>query len=216
MSLDPTAPPPVPLLASLPDADRTSLGEALRELLTHGSILGLEPGSAEIYAWCRQNLAWLREVADLAGLQIFLEHESRLVQAIPRVASLRLQLRGDATVVLLALWYEQDQQLREQGRDEALLTVEQLNQLLREKLLPDLKETPRAGRMGEILRLAARHHLVRFSAAVPFEQSRIEILATLRRVIPFQDIADWTRTAALHRQPGTEPEEADAEGASTP
>ena len=158
MNLDLNAPSPVPLLASLPDADRTYLGEALRELLTHGSILGLEPGSGEIYAWCRQNLAWLREVADLTGLQIFLEHESRLVQAIPRVASLRLQLRGDATVVLLALWYEQDQQLREQGRDEVLLTVEQLNQLLREKLLPDLKETPRAGRMGEILRLAARHH----------------------------------------------------------
>ena len=212
MSLEPTAPPPTPLLARLSDPDRASLAEALRELLTHGSILGLEPGSSDLYAWCRENLAWLREVADLVGLQIFLEHESRLVQGIPRISSLRLQLRGDATVVLLALWYEQDQQMREQGRSEALLTVEQLNRLLREKLLPDLKETPRASRMSEILRLAARHHLVRFATAVPFEQSRIEILPTLRRIIPFQDIADWTRTAALHRQPNGEPEEADAEG----
>lgn len=199
MSLDPAAPPPAPLLARLSEAERATLADALQHLLARGSILGLEPGQGELYAWARQNFDHLREITDLAGLDLFIEHESRLVQAVPRTAGLRLSLRGDATVVILALWFEHDQQLRELGRSEASLTVEQLNQLLREKLLPDLKATPGSGRLGEILRQAARHQLVRWSPAVPFEQSRIEILPTLRRVIPFQDIADWTRTAALHR-----------------
>jgi hypothetical protein len=188
-------------LFRLPDADRARLGGAMQELLAHGSILGLEPGSAELYAWCRQNFDWLREAAALVGLSVHNEHESRLIQALPERPSLRLNLRQDATLVLLALWYEFDTQVREQGATQVVLTVEQLNQLLKEKLLPDLKSQPPPGRMREILRHAQRFNLVRLAYAEPFEQSRIEVLSTLKKVIPFHGIEEWTKTADLHRQP---------------
>ena len=98
-------------------------------------------------------------------------------------------------------------QVRDRGATEVKLTIEELNRLLKEKLLPDLKEPPSRGRLLEILRQGQRYNLVRLVTADPFEQSLLEVLPTLKRVIPFQDLADWTRTAELHRNPGATPAE---------
>jgi len=190
-------------LLRLSDIDRLRLSEALQELVAHGSILGLEPGQGELYDWCRQNSDWLREAAAMVGLTTYIEHESRLVQAIPQKPSLVLRLKQDATIVLLAMWYEFDTQVREYGATQVSLTILQLNQLLREKLLPDLKSQPSVGRLREILAQARRFKLVRVEFAEPFENSRIEILPTLRKVIQFNDIQEWTRTAELHRSQAT-------------
>lgn len=200
MNTEINKPAATPLL-HLIDTDRMRLGEALQALLAHGSILGLEPGDANLYVWSRQNFDWLREVAGLAGLSVSMEHESRLIQAVPERPALTLSLRQDVTIVLLALWYEYDTQVRDHGAAQVMLSVEQLNQLLKEKLLPDLKTQPSAGRMLEILRQAQRFNLIRFEVAQPFEQTRIEVLKTLPRVIQFNEIAEWTRTADLHKNP---------------
>lgn len=208
----------LPLLGALTDVDRVRMSEALQALLAHGSILGLEAGQYELYSWCRQNLEWLREVALIVGLHVANEHESRLIQASPLKSSLTLRLRQDATIVFLALWYEFDTQVREQGATEVRLTVEQLVRLLQEKLLPDLKEPPSRGRLLEILRLGQRYNLLRIEILTPFEESRIEILPSLRRVIPFQDFADWARTANLHKNAGLRDveDESTETGGSTP
>lgn len=208
MSLDPTTPTATPLLERLTPHDRDRLSEALRELLAHGSIHGLDPAQAQLYGWCRQNIDWLREIAALSGFDIHTEHENRLVQALPMIPRFRLDLRQADTLVLLALWYEYDTQLREQGHTEARLTVERLNQLLQEKLLPDLKAVPSRQRLGEILRLGQRYRLLRFEEREPFEQAVIEVLPTLARVLDFNSLEEWTRTAALHRAP-MEPAAAD-------
>jgi hypothetical protein len=55
--------------------------------------------------------------------------------------------------------------------------------------------------MLEILRQAQRFNLIRFESTQPFEQSRIEVLKTLPRVIQFNEIAEWARTAELHKNP---------------
>lgn len=211
MSMDLNTPPPATLLR-LADSDRERLGEAIQALLSHGSILGLDSTEGELYAWCRQNFEWLRETAALSGLTVTMEHESRLIQAVPQQPALTLHLRQDATLVLLALWYEYDTQVRDQGATLVQLSVEQLNQLLKEKLLPDLKSQPSPGRMLEILRQAQRFNLIRLQQAQPFEQSRIEVLKALPRVIQFNDLAEWTRTAELHKNPDA-PLELDAAAA---
>jgi hypothetical protein len=214
MNMEINNPTPEPLLR-LSDPDRARLGEALQALLAHGSILGLDSEDAELYAWCRQNFDWLKEVAALAGLSVRMEHESRLIQALPEQASLTLELGQDATLVLLALWYEYDTQVRDQGVSQVMLTVEQLNRLLREKLLPDLKSQPSAGRMLKILRQAQRFNLIRFTTAPAFEETRIEVLKTLPRVIQFNELAEWTRTAELHQHPQETPAEPAAEETSS-
>jgi hypothetical protein len=207
MNMEINKPAPAALL-QLSDVDRARLGSALQALLAHGSILGLDSGDGDLYAWCRQNFDWVRETAALAGLTVRMEHDSRLIQAVPEHSALTLNLRQDATIVLLALWYEYDTQVRDQGAAQVLLSVEKLNQLLKEKLLPDLKSQPSSGRMQEILRQAQRFNLIRFELAQPFEESRIEILKTLPRVIQFNEIAEWTRTAELHKHPQTVASEA--------
>lgn len=214
MNMEINSPAP-PTLLHLAEMDRARLGEVLETLLAHGSILGLESGDGDLYAWCRQNFDWVRELAALAGLNVRMEHESRLIQAVPERPSLTLSLRQDATIVLLALWYEYDTQVRDHGAAQVTLSVEQLNQLLKEKLLPELKSQPSAGRMQEILRQAQRFNLIRFEMAQPFEQSRIEVLKTLPRVIQFNEIAEWTRTAELHKHPQATPAEAGANGSET-
>lgn len=188
------------LLSRLTDQDRERLGLALQELLVHGSILGLEPGSAELYAWSRQNLEWLKEMAALIGLDVRCEHESRFIQAVPKSASLLMRLKQDATLVLLALWYEYDTQVRDQGATEVQLSVEHLNRLLKEKLLPVLKSTPTETRMREILRLAERKNLVRLKIESSFEATMIKVLPSLKTVIPFRDLEEWMQTAALHQK----------------
>jgi hypothetical protein len=215
-----TSSPPIPSsnsLLQLKDADRARLAEVLQELLGHGSILGLNPGQADLYEWCRLNPDWVREAAALVGLAVYSEHESRLVQAIPQKSSLILNLKQDATLVLLALWYEFDTQVRDHGATEVRLSVEQLNQLLKEKLLPDLKSQPSAGRMREILSQARRFNLVEVEFDEPFEKSVIEVLPTLKKVIQFNGIEEWNKTAELHRNPSTETNgNSPEEGSDTP
>lgn len=187
-------------LLNLPEAERLRLGEALRELLAVGSISGIEPTRAALYHWCRQYFDWLREAASLAGLEVALLHEERLVQAVPQVASLRLKLKQDATLIWLALWYAGDVRWRDEGQDQAFLSVAELLGLLQDQLLPDAAGQIPRGRLREILRQAERFNLIRYEPAEPFEESGIEILPAIRRVIPFRDLAAWTETAAAFRQ----------------
>ena len=54
-----------PMLLRLSEEDRARLGEALQELLAHGSILGLDAGRSALYHWCRQYFDWVKEAAAL-------------------------------------------------------------------------------------------------------------------------------------------------------
>ncbi len=190
-----------PGLIALSEQEKARLAEALQELLSHGSILGLEAGRSALYHWCRQNFEWLREAAALVGLDVSLLHEERMVQALPRVAALRLNLRQDATLVWLALWYAGDVRWRDEGEAQAFLSVSELNALLKDQLVPDAVGLLSKGRLLQILRQAARFNLIRFSLAEPFEESGIEVLPTIRRVIPFRDLAAWSGSAAAFREP---------------
>lgn len=185
-----------PTLLRLSDEDRARLGEAVQELLAHGSILGLDAGRSALYHWCRQYFDWVKEAAALVGLDVALMHEERMVQAIPRTSALQIRLRQDATLVWLALWYAGDVRWRDEGQTQAFLSVAELNGLIKDQLLPDAVGLLTRTRMKEILRQAARFHLIRFEAAEPFEESGIEILPAIRRVVPFRDLAAWTETAS--------------------
>ena len=192
--------PPPPGLLNLSDGDRQRLGEALRELLAAGSINGMETAKSGIYHWCRQYFDWLREAAAMVGLEVALLHEERLIQAIPQFAAMRLKLRQDATLVWLALWYAGDVRWRDDGQDQAFFTVAELLGLIQDQLLPDAAGQFSRGRLREILRQAERFNLIRFESADPFEESGIEVLPAIRRIIPFRDLAQWAEDAAAFRK----------------
>jgi hypothetical protein len=194
--------PPTPangLLARLPETDRERLGEAIRRLLAHGSVVGTEPGQSEVYHWAHLNREWVEEVGALLDLKLFWDHEIRLVQAVPQSAAFTLRLKPDATLVLLTLWYEFDTAVRDRGEAPPIrLTVEQLNDSLKTKFEPLRKHLPSPTRLREILSLAQRKNLLRFTPAEEAAEAMIQILPTLKRVIPFQDIEAWNRNTERH------------------
>ena len=187
------------LLARLSETDRERLGEALRRLMAHGSILGTEPGQAELYHWAHLNREWVEEISGLLELKLYWDNEIRLVQAVPQTGAFTLKLKLDATLVLLTLWYEFDTAVRDRGEAPPIrLSVERLNDSLKTKFEPLRKHLPSPTRLREILSLAQRKNLLRFSPAEETADAAIEVLPTLKRVIPFQDIADWNRNAERH------------------
>ncbi len=208
------------LLARLTEDDRERLGEALRRLVANGAILGTEPGQTEVFQWAQRNREWMDEMAALFDLKLFWDQDLRFVQAVPQSAVFTLKLKLDATLVLLTLWYEFDTAVRDRGEAPPVrLTVKQLNDSLKTKFAPLLKNESlnlvSASRLVEILRLAQRKSLLHFTPATDPADAAIDILPTLKRVIPFQDLADWTRHAERHLAAATgardeedEPEEA--------
>jgi len=184
------------LLGRLSEADRERLGEALRRLMAYGSILGTEPGQTELYHWAYLNREWIEELAGLLEFRLFVDHEIRLMQAVPQTGAFTLKLKLDATLVLLTLWYEFDSAVRDRGEAPPIrLSVERLNDSLKTKFEPLRKHLPSPTRLREILSLAQRKNLLRFSPAEEAADATIDVLPTLKRVIPFQDIADWNRSA---------------------
>jgi hypothetical protein len=184
------------LLGRLEAQDRDRLGEALRRLMAHGSILGLEPSQTDLYHWCYQNRSWVDELAGLLDLKVYWEHQDRTVQAIPQSAAFLLRLKLDATLVLLTLWYEFDTAIRDRGETPPVrLTAQQLNDSLAAKFEPLRKFQPSPTRLREILSLAQRKNLLRYTMDPAPERSIIEILPTMRRVIPFQNIEEWNKNA---------------------
>lgn len=194
------------LLSRLHEHDRERLGEALRRLVAHGSILGLEPAQTDIYHWCHQNREWVDELAGLLDFKLLWDQQERTVQALPQTAAFRLRLPLDATLVLLTLWYEFDTAVRDRGETPPIrLTVQQLNDSLKTKFEPLQKNLPSSSRLGEILTLAQRKNLLRYASESPFERSTIEVLSTLKRVIPFQGIEDWNKNAERYLAAAKEP-----------
>ena len=187
------------LLGQLPPLDRERLGEAIRHLMVHGSILGQEPSQNDLYHWCHQNRPWMDELGSLLDLKLHWEHQDRTVQAVPQSATFLLRLKLDATLVLLVLWYEFDTAIRDRGETPPVrLTAQQLNDSLAAKFEPLHKFQPSPTRLREILSQAQRKNLLRFTPDVLPERMVIEILPTLKRVIPFQNIEEWTKYAGRH------------------
>ena len=178
-------------------ADTERLRGCIRCLLKRGSIFRERTGQQELYDWARINQSTLDGVASLLELSLAWDHESRLVQAIPEGTALLRHLRQDETLVLLALWYDYDTALRDQGVDPFgfELTVGMLLATLEAKFAG--LSTPSRSRLREILRLAERYQLVEFDEVEPIETATVRVLPTLRHVLPFPNIDEWHR---IHRQ----------------
>lgn len=212
-------PNPNSLLSRLSENDRERLGEVLRRLMAYGSVVGTEPAQTELYQWAHINREWVEEIAALFDLKLFWDHEIRLVQAVPQSSLFTLKLKLDASLVLLTLWYEFDTAVRDRGEAPPIrLSVERLNDSLKTKFEPLRKHLPSPTRLREILSLAQRKNLLHFSGGDDAANAMIEVLPTLKRVISFQDIADWTRQAERYLASATTGGEAESneEGEETP
>jgi Domain of unknown function (DUF4194) len=190
----------------LTEVEQEQLREALTRLLSSGGILRDEPGQRDLYEWCRVHRTMLDELAGLLGMRVHWEHESRFIQAVPLSARLRLGLKQDETLIVLALWYDFHHAVSDDGKalQEVYFTVREFNEQLATKF-KDLK-LPGITRLREILQVCERKNLIRLQHTADFADTTIQVLPTIRHVIPFPGIEEWQRTRDRHVQAGaTEP-----------
>lgn len=181
------------LFPQLSGEDRERLQESSHALLAHGSILRDE--HRHLYDWCQNRAALMDEWALLLGLKIVWLREERTIVALPESSGLLRKLRLDETVTVLALWYDFHGEVSDRGAGtgEVVFTVRDFNERLSSKF--NRLKIPTASRMREILRLLDRKNLIRYSPAEDLAAATIRVLPTIRYVIPFQGLEEWTRLA---------------------
>lgn len=191
--------------SDVPDADRAALREVLAELLGRGVLLGDEGSGRELYLLARDHYRTHIEdyLAPLA-LELIVDEDHSLLQARPRTESCLLLGRfdKDETLVLLALWRLYDDEISTGSQEAVIVTVDQLWAAL--KVYFDKVATPEKSQIESCLVRLRRHRLVRTLKPEGMTQAgemQIEILPSLSRVIPFDDIAAWQSRVETFQPP---------------
>lgn len=185
----------------VPEEDRAALRDVLAELLGRGVILGGEGSGRELFLLVRDN--YRAEVADYLaplGLDLIVDDEGPLLQARPRTEACQLlgSFTRDETLVLLTLWRVWDDAQVSGVPGAVVLTVDELWSKLR--VFFDRIDPPEKTQMENILVKLRRHRLVRTLKPEGIPQPgevRIEVLSSLARVIPFDDLEAWLQRADL-------------------
>lgn len=186
----------------IPEADRGALGEILAELLSTGVLLGEDGRGRELYLTARE---YENEIADyLAPLHFTLvPHADRpILQARPEPGEcgLTAKFTKAETLVVLVLWRIYDEVRMTQTAAAVLLSVDEIFQRL--KLYFERLEPPTPGQMKNILDRLRGLRLIRLQPrqeAAKFNETLLEILPTLPRVIPFESPEAWEQQAGVYR-----------------
>lgn len=187
--------------SDVPEEDRAPLRDVLAELLGRGVILGHEGSGRELYLLVRDH--YQPHIGDYLaplGLELIVDDEASLLQARPRTEACQLlsTFTRDETLVLLALWRHWDDAQISSTSAATILTVDELWQKLR--VFFDRIDTPEKSQIESILAKLRRHRLVRTQKPEGMTQPgdmQIEILSSLARVIPFEDLEAWLQRAEL-------------------
>lgn len=193
------------LLPELTDSDREYLQAAVSELFQRQAILRDLPGDRDLYDWARLRFSWVREICRLIGFEVILNEDDQLIHALPGERATLRKLRTEWTLVLLSLWYDYDVQLRSEGAP-VIFDVETFNESLKTKL-GDRQPPPTT--LKEILRFFAARKLVRMAYNDDFHRSKIEVLPTIRFVLPFGELERVSDALDQLMAGGTQDEEVD-------
>lgn len=172
------------LLPNLSDSDHENLRAAVSELFQRQAILRDLPGDSDLYDWARLRFSWIREACELIGFEVVLNEDDQLIYALPKDRTTLRRLRTEWTLVLLALWYDYDVQLRGEGAP-VVFAVETFNESLKTKLGD---RQPSLSSLKEILAFFASRKFVRMDYHDDFHRSKIEVLPTIRFVLPFGEL----------------------------
>lgn len=191
-------------LKNLTESDQDKLRETLQLLMANGAILRAE--YRDLYEWCRIRRREVNFVSALIGFRLHWDNEHRLILALPQSAKLMRRLKQDETLLALALWYDFDRTVKDDGKapDEVAFTVREFNEGLATKFR-NLK-LPHPTRMREILQLFERKTLIRvedIANPAGLAEARIRILPTIRLIIPFPNLEEWNRVRDRYVQIGT-------------
>lgn len=197
--------------SDVPDADRAALREVLAELLGRGVLLGDEGSGRDLYLLARDHYrAHLEDYLAPLALELIVDEENSLLQARPRTESCLLLGRfdKDESLVLLTLWRLYDDEISTGSQEAVIVTMDQLWAAL--KVHFDKVLTTQQSQLESCLVRLRRHRLIRTLKPEGMTQAgelQIEILPSLARVIPFDDIAAWQARTDAYQPTQAEQEE---------
>jgi hypothetical protein len=187
--------------AHIPDADRPALREILTDLLATGVLLGDVGRDRELYQTARKYDQELADYLSLLNLTFFPDPDRPILQVrpIPGECGLTACFTKDETLVVLTLWRIYDDAIMERSTNIITLSADDLFAKLR--LYFEHIEPPKPTQLERILGKLRSRRLIRFqSNDEQFGESRLEILPTLARAIPFERPEEWAQSVALFQQ----------------
>ena len=193
----------------IPEPDRPALRDALAELLATGVLLGDEGRAREIYLTAREHLRDLAEYLAPLGLDLIPDPDRPILQArpVPGDCGLLARFTKDETLLLLVLWRLYHEARLAHAAETVIVTANDVFQALR--LTFEHIQPPTETHLERLLGRCRNRRLVRFQRHDDpnrFGESAVEILPTLPRVLPFENLASWEQTLALHASPRTGPD----------
>lgn len=187
--------------SDVPEEDRPGIREVLAELLSRGVVLGDQGSGRDLYLLVRDH--YKRHITDYLsplGLTLVVEEEHGFLQAKPLTESclLMANFTKDESLVMLTLWRVWDEVQNSQTTGAVILSMDELWSRL--KVYFDQIDPPEKTQIENILTKLKRHRLVRTQKPELMTQPgelQIEILPSLVRVIPFDDLDAWSQRVEL-------------------
>lgn len=187
----------------IPETDRQPMRECIADLLKTGAILGDKGAGRDLFLLARDQ--YFRELSAWFGvlnIELVVDAERPILQArpIPGECELVATFTKEETLVVLSLWRIWDETMSEKPAAGVVITANDL--WLKLRLFFDKIEPPTESNLERMLTKLRRKRLIRFQRSeesAHFGESLIEILPTLPRAIPFNDLEAWETQAALYR-----------------
>ena len=183
--------------------DRAALSDVLAELLAHGALLGDAGRDRELYLLAREYQPELSEY--LAPLHLALlpdpDRPIFLIRPVPGECGLLARFNKAETLLVLALWRIYHDAQMEQAAASVIATANEIWQRL--ALYFAQVDLPTPAHLREMLGKLRSRRLVRVQwhdDPSRFGESQVEILPTLRQVIPFDSAAAWEQRAGQYQQ----------------
>lgn len=187
--------------------DRAALSAVLTELLAHGALLGDSGRDRELYLLAREYQPELSEYLAPLNLTLLPDPDRPIfvIRPVPGDCGLLARFSKAETLLVLTLWRIEHDIRMEQVAEAVIVTVNDIWQRL--KLYFAQIDLPTAAQLRDMLGKLRNRRLVRVQwheESSQFGESQVEILPTLRQVIPFDSAAAWDQQSAMYQQPVTE------------
>ena len=186
----------------IPEADRPAIREILTDLLATGVLFGEAGRERELFLTARNYQPDIAEFLSLLNLDLVPDPDRPILQArpIPGECGLTARFTKDETLVVLTLWRLYDDARMERLADVVVVTADDLYARL--KLYFEHIDLPKPTHLERILNKLRARRLIRFQKDDErFGESRLEILPTLPRAIPFERPEEWAQSVAVFQEP---------------
>ncbi len=190
------------------EEDRAAISDVLTELLAHGALLGDSGRDRELYLLAREYQAELSEYLAPLNLTLLPDPDRPIFQIrpVPGDCGLLARFSKAETLLVLTLWRIYHDARMEQVANSVIVTANNIWQRL--KLYFAHVDLPTPAQLRDMLGKLRNRRLVRVQwheETSQFGESQVEILPTLRNVIPFDSPAAWEQQAAQYQQQAAEP-----------